>query len=52
MNQPQKMICKWTEDENGAYDSECNNKFEFLGGSSPEENGFIYCPYCGKKIKV
>ena len=41
--------CKWTEDENGEYDTECGHKFEFIY-DGPVENGAIFCQYCGKKI--
>lgn len=43
--------CKWTQDEDGIYDTDCNNRFEFIGGSTPKENSFEYCPYCGKPLK-
>lgn len=52
LRQSKELICKWNQGEDGDYESECENRFEFLGGSSPEENGFVYCPYCGKKIRV
>jgi hypothetical protein len=42
--------CTWTEDDDGPWDVECGNRFEFNEGGPPE-NGFDFCPYCGKKLK-
>lgn len=41
--------CTWTEDFDGNFETTCNNMFVFNDGG-PEENSFIYCPYCSKKI--
>lgn len=41
--------CLWTEDLDGAWDTACDNRFEFNEGG-PEENDFAFCPYCGKEI--
>ena len=43
--------CKWREDEDGVWDTGCDNRFEFNAGGPPE-NDFEYCPYCGKKLKA
>ena len=43
--------CKWTVDEDGVFDTGCNNRFEFIEGG-PEENRFTHCPYCGGKLEV
>ncbi len=44
-------FCTWTyDDECGMYDTECDHAFEFLSDGI-EENGFIFCPYCGMKIR-
>jgi len=42
--------CNWKRNDDGAYETQCGNVFEFLGGSTPEENAALYCQYCGKKI--
>lgn len=42
-------ICKWKENENGAWETECGEIFEFTAGT-PRENGFNHCVYCGKKL--
>lgn len=41
--------CKWTEDEDGNWDTECGEKFEVSSGL-PSENGFKYCHHCGKRL--
>lgn len=41
--------CKWTQDEDGFYDTECGNKWEFMY-DGPKENKVVFCMYCGKKI--
>ena len=42
--------CTWTEDEDGAWDTDCGNRFEFNDGG-PTNNHFTHCPYCGKVLK-
>ena len=40
--------CKWTyDDSNDSWDTECDEKFWFTT-EGPIDNGFKYCPYCGK----
>ena len=41
--------CKWTEDEDGIWETKCNNLHEFLA-DGPVDNCFEYCPYCGGEI--
>lgn len=41
--------CFWTQDEDGIYDTDCDNRFELLAGT-PKDNRMKYCPYCGKLI--
>ena len=41
--------CAWSEDEQGAYDTEYSHVFECLS-EGPAENSFAYCPYCGGRI--
>lgn len=41
--------CVWTEDDDGAWDTSCDNRFEFTA-DGPEENDFAFCPYCGKNL--
>lgn len=42
--------CKW-EIYGADYRSGCGYVHIFLGGSTPKENEFRYCPYCGKEIE-
>lgn len=46
-------VCEWKlfDVEANAYDSTCGGAFWF-GEGDTKDNGFNYCPYCGKKIKV
>jgi hypothetical protein len=41
--------CAWRKDE-GYWETDCKNEFTINEGT-PEENGMIYCCFCGKKIK-
>ncbi len=40
------VICEWTEDEDGNWDTECGEKHTFIDGG-PRENGAKFCCYCG-----
>ena len=43
--------CKWKYDENyNMYETDCENAFIFIEGRK-SDNGFLFCPYCGKKIE-
>ena len=42
--------CTWIATEEGQWESTCGNAFEF-NDDGPDENGFKYCPYCGKRIE-
>lgn len=41
--------CTWKRNKDGAYETGCNNIFEFIN-DGPEENGAKYCQYCGGKL--
>lgn len=43
------LACRWGEDEGGIWNSECGELFQF-DCDGPEENGFKFCPYCGKEM--
>lgn len=44
--------CEWKDElDSGYYDTQCDNAQSFEVGGV-KENDYIYCPYCGKKIKV
>lgn len=48
----QKSECEWKleDSESNLYVTECVNRHLIFEGT-PEENGYKYCPYCGRKIK-
>ena len=41
--------CLWEENPDGQWETTCEQIFEFNNGG-PENNGFGFCPYCGKKL--
>ena len=47
--------CRWIFDSNNVdpfsdhYTTGCEQGFEFIG-DGPDENGMIYCPYCGRSL--
>ena len=42
--------CTWKYDNiHDYYETECGSSFMFSDGE--KEEGFVYCPYCGKKIE-
>lgn len=47
--QPSKCSCIWWENEDGAWETLCDEIFEFTNGS-PTDNHFGYCPYCGQPL--
>ena len=54
MTQPSNETCKWTlmDDDYGPYyDASCGETYLFPDGSVAE-NGYRFCPGCGKPIEV
>lgn len=49
MNESDCTKCCWHQTEEGQWESDCSNVFEFTEGA-PLENGFEWCPYCGKAL--
>ena len=47
-----KLPCEWREDSNdyGLYHTSCENMYQVIE-ATPSENGFIFCPFCGKTLK-
>ena len=42
--------CEWIyNDDDECWDTNCDEKFQFIDGT-PLNNGFEYCPYCGRKL--
>ena len=46
-----KQLCEWSGNVDGFYDTACGNAHEFIT-DGPTENGYRYCPYCGKTLTV
>lgn len=42
--------CAWSYDSDGFYKTQCDNAFVFIA-DRPKQNGFRFCPYCGREIK-
>lgn len=43
--------CAWTVEEDGLWNTGCGNAFLFEV-EGPHENGFKFCPYCGKPLEA
>ena len=41
--------CTWSEDSDGNWWTACNRAFTFIE-SGPDDNGMIYCCYCGGRL--
>ena len=45
-------VCEWKYNDTEYYwESSCEHLHIFMA-DGPKENEYIFCPYCGKKIKV
>ena len=42
-------FCEWKQEDEEGFS---NCRFDYQEIISDEVSGFVYCPYCGKKIKV
>ena len=42
--------CKWSEDADGNWETDCGNAF-CLEDGPPSENNLRYCCYCGRKLE-
>lgn len=51
-----KDVCVWVhqhniiEDGAGVHETSCGEMHSFIEGSI-QENNYLFCPFCGKKIK-
>ena len=43
-------ICKWIEDEDGRWETDCEQIFEIIDGT-PADNDMKYCCFCGELIE-
>lgn len=44
-----ESTCAWSENDDGFYETECGNSFQFIDGGAADNNA-TFCQYCGKKI--
>jgi len=45
--------CKWVQDGDGVWQTECKQSFTFdCVDGTPDNYDFKHCPYCGKKLEV
>lgn len=49
MTAPPIHPCEWAEDDEGAWDTQCGERFIF-SADGPTENGMHYCCYCGRPL--
>jgi len=47
----QPATCAWTEDRDGAWETECGGILEFPDGG-PDENEVRYCCRCGRPVEA
>ena len=51
-NADKQGVCIWEWDTfQECYDTSCNKACSMLAGT-PEENGYKFCPFCGKEVKT
>lgn len=43
--------CIWAEDADGNWHTGCQEIHVFISGT-PQENGYVYCPYCGCGVQI
>jgi len=48
---PATKSCAWTEDADGNWITGCQEIHVFISGT-PQENGYVYCPYCGGGVQI
>lgn len=45
--------CAWSVDADGVWRARCKGyaEFRFVNGLGPRDNGFVFCPYCGDRLR-
>lgn len=43
-----RETCEWEENEDGVWETECDNTFQ--SAFTPAENEFEFCQFCGRVI--
>jgi len=47
----ESAYCCWDDSaEETMYETDCDHTFDSFEFGPPNDNGFIYCPYCGRQI--
>lgn len=41
--------CLWQQTDDGQWETDCHNAFEFENGN-PDENNFHFCCFCGGEL--
>ena len=44
------LACTWTEDDDGNWSTDCGEMFTLID-ATPQDNGMIYCCYCGDVLR-
>lgn len=52
LTEKEENFCEWEvwDEEANAYHTSCENA-HFIVDGSPKDNDYVYCPYCGRKLK-
>lgn len=48
----QQRICKWIQDDDGTYQTDCGKAFQLINDDTLSENGFGYCIFCGALLQA
>ncbi len=48
---PATKSCTWIEDADGNWHTGCQQIHVIISGT-PDENGYVYCPYCGGSVQI
>lgn len=51
MSEKRPDLCRWRRNDGSAHETDCGNVFEFTH-EGPRENGFNFCPYCGRPLRA
>lgn len=44
-------ICEWVESKPRHYETDCHKTFVMTDNSTPKQNGFTTCCYCGNALE-
>lgn len=49
MTPTKPATCTWTPDDDGNWETDCDQEFVFMDGG-PDDNNMRFCCYCGRKL--